>query len=104
MERIESSETSALKVQTTGDYPENTIRHSTHGGSLKSRYLFVLSCIHKYVHLRGGIYVFEVFKLMILQFVGLFATYSLADRIKEVGSGKACVIAGEGTHQHSFLA
>ena len=37
MERIERSETSALKAQTPGDYPKDTIRHSTHGESLKSR-------------------------------------------------------------------
>ena len=37
MERIERSETSALKAQTPGDYPKNTIRHSTHGECLKSR-------------------------------------------------------------------
>ena len=37
MERLVSSETSALKGQTPGDYPKDTIRHSTHGGSLKSR-------------------------------------------------------------------
>ena len=37
MERIEISEMSALKAQTPGDYTKNTIRHSTHGESLKSR-------------------------------------------------------------------
>ena len=42
MERIESSETSTLKTQTLGDYPKNTIRHSTHGENLKSRYTFLL--------------------------------------------------------------
>ena len=43
MELLVSSETSALKAQAPGDYPKDTIRHSTHGGSLKSRrYLFTL--------------------------------------------------------------
>ena len=37
MERIESSETSALKAQTPGDHPKDTVRHSTHGESLESR-------------------------------------------------------------------
>ena len=37
MELTESSETSALKAQTPGDYPKSTIRHSTHCESLKSR-------------------------------------------------------------------
>ena len=45
MERIESSETSALKAQTPpGDYPKDTIRHSTRGESLKSRLKFT-ECI-----------------------------------------------------------
>ena len=39
MERIESSETLALKAQTPGDHPKNTIRHSTHGENLKSIHL-----------------------------------------------------------------
>ena len=36
MELPVSSETSALKAQMTGDYPIDTIRHSTHGESFKS--------------------------------------------------------------------
>ena len=38
MELPVSSETSALKTQTPGDYPKDTKRHSTQGESLKSRY------------------------------------------------------------------
>ena len=41
MEQIESSETSAPKAQTPGDYPKDTIRHSTQGESFKSRYVRV---------------------------------------------------------------
>jgi hypothetical protein len=33
----ESSETSAYKIQTPGNYPEESIQHSEHGESLKSR-------------------------------------------------------------------
>jgi hypothetical protein len=32
----ESSETSAYKIQTPGNYPEESIQHSEHGESLKS--------------------------------------------------------------------
>ena len=46
MERIESSKTSALKAQMPGDYPKNTIRHSTHGESLKSRYISLFKILH----------------------------------------------------------
>ena len=38
----ECSETSAYKIQTPGNYPEESIQHSEHGGSLKSRsHIFV---------------------------------------------------------------
>jgi len=33
----ECSETSAYKVQTPGNYPQESIQHSEHGESLKSR-------------------------------------------------------------------
>jgi hypothetical protein len=39
MEQIECSETSANKIQTPGNYPEESIQHSEHGKSLKSRKL-----------------------------------------------------------------
>jgi hypothetical protein len=39
MEQTESSETSAYKIQTPGNYPEEGIQHSEHGESLKSRTL-----------------------------------------------------------------
>ena len=37
IEQIESSKTSAYKIQTPGNYPEESIQHSEHGESLKSR-------------------------------------------------------------------
>jgi hypothetical protein len=37
MEHTECSETSAYKLQTPGNYPEESIQHSEHGESLKSR-------------------------------------------------------------------
>ena len=37
MEQTESSETSAYKIQTPGNYPEENIQHTEHGESLKSR-------------------------------------------------------------------
>jgi hypothetical protein len=37
MEQTECSETSAYKIQTPGNYPEEIIQHSEHGESLKSR-------------------------------------------------------------------
>jgi len=37
MEQTECSETSAYKIQTPGNYPEENIQHTEHGKSLKSR-------------------------------------------------------------------
>jgi hypothetical protein len=36
MEQTDCSETSAYKIQTPGNYPEESIQHSEHGESLKS--------------------------------------------------------------------
>ena len=44
---IECSETSAFKLQTPGNYPEESIQHTQHGESLKSSPK-VHYCIHKY--------------------------------------------------------
>ena len=44
MEQTECSETSAYKIQTPGNYPEESIQHSEHDESLKSRkYVLVYS-------------------------------------------------------------
>jgi len=41
MEQTECSETSAYKIQTPGNYPEENIQHTEHGENLKSRiYLY----------------------------------------------------------------
>jgi hypothetical protein len=39
MEQIECSETSAYKIQTPGNHPEENIQHTEHGESLKSKML-----------------------------------------------------------------
>jgi len=49
MEQTECSETLAYKIQTSGIYPEESIQHSEHGGSLKSRIL--LNCCVIYMSL-----------------------------------------------------
>jgi len=41
MEQTECSETSAYKIQTPGNYPEERIKHSEHGESLKSRIIII---------------------------------------------------------------
>ena len=40
MEQTECSETSAYKIQTPGYHPKESIQHSGHGESLKSKILF----------------------------------------------------------------
>jgi hypothetical protein len=41
MEQAECSERSAYKIQTPGNYPEESIQHSEHGKSLKLRSLWL---------------------------------------------------------------
>jgi hypothetical protein len=40
MEQIERSETSAYKIQTPGNHPEENIQHTEHGESLKPLLLY----------------------------------------------------------------
>jgi len=44
MEQTERSETSAYKIQTPGNYPEENIQHTEHGESLKSRMNIIATC------------------------------------------------------------
>jgi hypothetical protein len=41
MEQTECSKTSAYKIQTTGNYPEESIQYSKHGKSLKLRIKYI---------------------------------------------------------------
>jgi t-SNARE complex subunit (syntaxin) len=45
MEQTEMSETSAYKIQTPGNYTEESIQHTEHGESLKSR----MKSVHVYM-------------------------------------------------------
>ena len=45
MEHIVSSETSAIRTQTPGNYPKRNKLHLEHGESLKTRYLRFLSIV-----------------------------------------------------------
>jgi hypothetical protein len=53
MEQIEYSETSAYKIQTPGNYPEENIQHTEHGESFKSRICLLIDIIcYSYVQFR----------------------------------------------------
>ena len=45
VEQTVYSETSAYKIQTPANYQEESIQHSKHGESLKSRIFFVIFCV-----------------------------------------------------------
>jgi hypothetical protein len=47
MEQTEGSETSAYKIQTPGNYPEETMQHTEHGESLKSEK--IRQCLLQYL-------------------------------------------------------
>ena len=51
MGHTECSETSAYKIQTPGNYPEESIEHSEHGESLKSRMAIRLAVLNSFVKL-----------------------------------------------------
>jgi len=48
MEQTKCSEMSAYKIQTPGNYPEESIQHSEHSESLKSRIVWT-RCIGKFL-------------------------------------------------------
>jgi len=55
MEQTDCSEKLAYKIQTPGNYPEESIQHSKHGESLKSRiyqYYYILKASEREVQLR----------------------------------------------------
>ena len=54
MEEAECSETSAYKIHTPGNYPEESIQHSEHGESLKSRKSDLLDFYVRLVHPHGA--------------------------------------------------
>jgi hypothetical protein len=45
MEQTECSKTSAYKIQTPGNYPEENLQHTEHGESLKSRKQFQVKAL-----------------------------------------------------------
>jgi hypothetical protein len=47
----ECSETSAYKIQTPGNYPEENIQHSEHGESLKSRNCYLFFNVLNYIYI-----------------------------------------------------
>jgi hypothetical protein len=53
MEQTECSETSAYKIQTPGNYPEENIQHTEHGESLKSR--IYPTCNHGFLILKMNV-------------------------------------------------
>jgi hypothetical protein len=52
----ECSETSAYKIKTPGNYPDESIQHSEHGGSLKSRNIKVVFGVLLFVDQKHGPY------------------------------------------------
>ena len=52
LEQIKCSETSAYKIQTPGNYPEENIQHTEHGESLKSRRYFLLFAFVQAIHIK----------------------------------------------------
>ena len=62
MEQTECSETSAYKIQTPGNYPEENIQHSEHGESLKSLILCLFLVL---LHMDMNRYILYIQKLLL---------------------------------------
>jgi hypothetical protein len=61
MEQTECSETSAYKIQTPGNYPEENIQHSEHGESLKSKIILYFCHPKSEIFLTGLILLYKIF-------------------------------------------
>ena len=57
MDQTECSETSAYKIQTPGNYPEENIQHTEHGESLKSRIVHI--CQRELLYFAGTNKIFK---------------------------------------------
>jgi len=54
MEQTECFETSAYKIQTPGNHPKESIQHSGHGESLKSRVSHILKDLKLHCERKGA--------------------------------------------------
>ena len=70
MGHIECSETPACRIQTPGNYPEESIQHSEHGASLKSRTLYMFRTVSPSIirslrlYIEHQVYVIQVLWLL----------------------------------------
>jgi hypothetical protein len=73
MEQTECFETSAYKIQTPGNYPEENIQHSQHGESLKSRvhilFYFVIFYFILFILFYFILFYFILFYFILFHFI-----------------------------------
>ena len=69
MEQTECSETSAYKIQTPENYPEESIKHSEHGQSLKSR-IRIINLYNKVRRFGDGLWILLRFRQRDLTLLG----------------------------------
>ena len=75
MEQTECSETSAYKIQTPGNYPEESIQHSEHGDSLKSRWLS--SFWNSKITSRHPSFCFDIYNIFVARPIAPESTFRL---------------------------
>jgi hypothetical protein len=81
MEQTECSETSAYKIQTPGNYPEENIQHTEHGESLKSRIFHCVCQAHPIITLKPR----TNFKLLcIYLFSDMLWVMIATDRLRDI--------------------
>jgi hypothetical protein len=73
MEQMECSEMSAYKIQTPGNYPEESKQHSENGESLKSRINYKPFCSYDHsVSCKNYLYDIRGFHSSECSFLGMF--------------------------------
>jgi hypothetical protein len=78
VEQTECSETSVCKIHTSGNYPEESIQHSEHGESLKSRILYEF---HLFIF-RLSSEIFEEADTSMLYFLFFIKTFIIRNVLK----------------------
>ena len=72
MEQTQCSETSAYKIQTPGNYPEESIQHTEYGESLKSRTFFIVYLRVRRLEIAPSRPVWDLHGLLFRGYGGLF--------------------------------
>jgi hypothetical protein len=101
MEQTECSETSAYKIQTPGNYPEENIQHTEHGESLKSRINVLFKCQIKIHNLMYRLNITQIHKNSNIQ--SLVDLIQLLHFFRKINLEKKSLLNFEASHRRCVL-